>query len=120
MARQKRTSKELDKARERITNLKSIMAALDLGSGLTVTAYQIEIDQLQGQLDHYNQQLSDLDEQLNNLAVSEKAMAALSERMLDGVGVKYGKDSNEYEKAGGVRKSEYKKPERRTPPTSQS
>ena len=32
--------------------------------------------------------------------------------MLTGVGVKYGKDSNEYEKAGGVRTSERKKPVR--------
>jgi hypothetical protein len=32
------------------------------------------------------------------------------ETMLTGVGVKYGKDSNEYEKAGGVRTSERKSP----------
>jgi hypothetical protein len=32
--------------------------------------------------------------------------------MLAGVAAKYGKDSDEYEKAGGVRKSERKRPTR--------
>jgi hypothetical protein len=36
-------------------------------------------------------------------------MDDLTERMLAGVGSKYGKDSTEYEKAGGVRKSERKR-----------
>ena len=36
----------------------------------------------------------------------EKSLSALCERMLLGVAVKYGKDSAEYEMAGGVRKSE--------------
>jgi hypothetical protein len=33
--------------------------------------------------------------------------------MLNGVSVRFGKDSNEYEKAGGIRKSERKKPVRK-------
>lgn len=110
MARSKRNSKELDKARNRLVNLKSIAADLDLGSGLTVSVYQTEVDRLQARLDHYNRQLSEIDALLNDLNAQEKAVAALNERMLEGVGVKYGKDSNEYEKAGGTRKSEYKKP----------
>jgi hypothetical protein len=39
--------------------------------------------------------------------------------MLAGVGSKYGKDSNEYEKAGGTRTSERKPPLRKKkPPTT--
>ncbi|WP_413773948.1 hypothetical protein [Nostoc sp. MG11] len=33
-------------------------------------------------------------------------MSTFSEKMLMGIGFKYGKDSREYEMAGGVRKSE--------------
>ncbi len=73
-------------------------------------AYQAVIEQLQARQDHYNRQLSEIDALLNDLNAQEKVMAALNERMLEGVGVKYGKDSNEYEKAGGTRRSEYKKP----------
>ena len=120
MARRKRNSKELDKARQRLTNLKSIAADLDLGNGLTAPAYQAEIDRQQAQLDHYNRQLSEIDALLNDLNAQEKVLAALNERMLEGVGVKYGKDSNEYEKAGGTRKSEYKKPSSRARSTDRS
>ena len=116
MARRKRNSKELDKARQRLTNLKSIAADLDLGNGLTAPAYQAEIDRQQAQLDHYNRQLSEIDALLNDLNAQEKVLAALNERMLEGVGVKYGKDSNEYEQAGGTRKSDYKKSSRKARP----
>jgi hypothetical protein len=36
----------------------------------------------------------------------EKNLSELGERMLIGIAFKYGKDSREYEMAGGVRKSE--------------
>ena len=40
-------------------------------------------------------------------------MRDLNERALDGVASKYGKNSNEYEQAGGTRKSERKRPVRK-------
>ena len=49
---------------------------------------------------------------------AEKAIRDLSERMLAGVASKYGKDSSEYEMAGGTRKSERKRPTRKTPPAA--
>jgi hypothetical protein len=110
MSRLKRSSTKLAKAQKRATNLKSIDEALDVGSGLTLVAFQGEIDTLQGKLDKYNNLLGEIDALNNDILAGEKALAALSERMLDGVGVKFGKDSNEYEKAGGVRKSERRKP----------
>ena len=114
MSRLKRTSKELEKARERANNLKSIDANLDLGSGMTLAAYQAGIASLQANLEAYNNQVSALDAKANDLLAQEKAMATLSERMLDGISLKYGKDSNAYEQAGGVRKSERKKPARKS------
>ena len=118
MSRLKRASKELKKAQDRANNLKSIDPKLDLGSGMTLAAYQAEIASLQANLEAYNNQLSALDAQANDLLAQEKAMAALSERMLDGVSLKYGKDSNAYEQAGGVRKSERKKSVRKPKTTS--
>lgn len=38
--------------------------------------------------------------------------------MLAGVASKYGKDSNEYEMAGGTRKSEIKRPAKKKPATN--
>lgn len=45
---------------------------------------------------------------------TEKQLRDLSERMLIAVAAKYGKNSYEYEMAGGVRKSERKRPVRKT------
>ena len=51
-----------------------------------------------------------LDGLLNALEADEKMLNTLSEKMLAAVGVKYGKDSDEYEQAGGTRTSERAKP----------
>jgi hypothetical protein len=118
MSRVKRKSKELEKAQARANNLRSIDAKLDLGNGLTLAAYQADIAALQETLLAYNNQLSALDALGNDLLAREKSMAALSERMLEGVSAKFGKDSNAYEQAGGVRKSERKKPVRKPKTTS--
>ena len=71
-------------------------------------------------LEDYNQALSMVDEKANVLADSEKALKDFSERVLAGVAAKYGKNSNEYEKVGGVRKADRKCPAARktAPPPS--
>jgi hypothetical protein len=61
-------------------------------------------------MDGYNTLLSTLDQSLNTLKADEKILNNWNERILNGVASKYGKDSSEYEQAGGVRKSERKKP----------
>ena len=106
MARQKRTSPALDKAQKRATALGSIDRALDLGNGLTLPVYNTEITKLATKLDAYNKWLSQGDKLLNDIKADEKGLNTLSGRMLGGVKVKYGPDSNEYEQAGGVRESE--------------
>src|SRR5438270_731107 len=87
MGRKKRTSKILDKANVRAAGLRSI-GTHDFGNGLTSAAF----------------------EKANLLADSEKTLRDYHERVLAGVGAKFGKNSNEYEKVGGVRKSERKRP----------
>jgi uncharacterized protein YukE len=109
MARLKRTSSHLEVAKTRVASLKSISPTLDLGNGLTVDAYEASIENVDQKLDTYNTTLSNVDSQLNAVDDAEKTLRDMSERMLTGVATKFGKDSDEYEKAGGVRKRDRKK-----------
>lgn len=64
----------------------------------------------------YNSTLASADEKLNIFNAREKELKDMHERMLIAVAAKYGKDSDEYEKAGGKRKSERKRPTRKPAP----
>ena len=110
MARQKRKSIVLTNAQKRAASLASISPSLNLENGLTLVAFNQAIAQTQAKLDAYNTLLSSVDSAVDSLEADEKELAVLSNRMLMGVASKYGKDSNEYEMAGGVRMSERKKP----------
>jgi len=114
MARIKRTSPAAEKAVTRAAALSSISTTLDLGNGLTLAAYNAAIaninDPKTGKLTLYNAALSALDAQLTDLTAAEKTLNTMSEAMLAGTGVKYGFDSDQYEQAGGVRKSDRKRP----------
>lgn len=113
MARRKRSSPAVDHAETRAAALESIDPALDLGSGLTLAAYKASITTTNTQLAAYNTRLSELDGVLNALKAAERDLGELSSRMLAGVAVKFGKNSSEYEKAGGKRTDERKSPVRR-------
>ena len=112
MARRKRSSIAVDSAEPRAAALESIDPALDLGGGLTLVAYKAAITGTNAKLSAYNTKLSELDGLLNDLEKAEATLEDLSSRMLAGVGVRYGKNSDQYEKAGGTRTSE-RKPARR-------
>lgn len=115
MARLKTSSKTYEKAFRRIAAVQSIDNNFDLGNGLVAKDYQQSITDVKDSMDSYNTQLSIVDEKLNILKEKEKSLKNWNERILNGVASKYGKDSNEYEKAGGVRKSERKKRAPRKP-----
>ena len=112
MARPKRSSQSAQAAQIRANALAGISPTLDLGNGLTVPAFQAVInaisdpDPTKGSLAAYNAELSKLDGMLDSLEKQESTLDDLSGRMLAAVGAKYGKDSNEYEMAGGTRTSE--------------
>lgn len=110
MARIKKTSKMIEDANLRLAGLKSIDANLDLGNGITLKNYEKIIDETDNSLETYNTTLSLVDEQKNTFETNERSLKDYHERILLGVGSKFGKDSVEYEKAGGTRKSERKKP----------
>jgi hypothetical protein len=96
-------------AKVRSNNLKSISPTLDLGGGLTVAAFDALIAEGETALDDYNQTVATLDEKGNRLDALLKRISEMSARMLAGVGARHGKNSSEYEKAGGVRTEEIKR-----------
>jgi len=110
MGRKKRKSSAMDKARKRLAGVKSIDPLLDLGNGLSAAEYDAKIETLEDALEVYNEVLSTADEKLNEVEREEDELNELSDRMLKGVGAAFGTDSNEYEMAGGTRKSEKKPP----------
>lgn len=116
MGRARRVSKVLEKAQTRSAGIKNIDPALDLGGGLTAASFDTSINDVQAKLVEYNQTLAAIDEKYNALIASEKSLGDISERMLAGVAARFGKNSSQYEQAGGVRKSERKPPVRKSKP----
>ena len=106
MARHKRTSPIVEKAYVRAVSLKAIEADLDLNGGMSIAAYTAKISAVQALLDAYNLKLTELDGMLNVLQAQEQELKDFSSRMLAAVAVAYGRDSSEYEQAGGTRTSE--------------
>lgn len=113
MARRKRSSSVITASNTRAAALESIDPALDLGNGLTLAGFKANIAATQQKLDGYNTQLSALDGLLNDVEAAEKELNDLSVRMLAAVGAKFGRNSSEYEKAGGTRADERKSSLRR-------
>jgi hypothetical protein len=112
MGRQKRSSAALEQAERRSAAMRSIDENLDLGNGLKLADYDQLIQTVRGDIATYNELLSDSDRAGSAVKDGEKLLRDLSERMLIAVAAKYGKNSYEYEMAGGTRKSERKKPSR--------
>ncbi|MDZ7964159.1 MAG: hypothetical protein RM368_04170 [Nostoc sp. DedSLP03] len=109
MARRKRNSTALERADRRIESLQSINVKLDFGEGLTIQAYTTTINDLRSKLAAYNTALSTIDKLTDEVNNAEKVVIAMSEKMLLGVGSRYGKTSREYEMAGGARRGNTKK-----------
>jgi hypothetical protein len=74
-----------------------------------VAAFDNKITTVQTALETYNTLLAQAEAALNELNDRKKNLGTLSGRMLAGVGVMFGKDSSEYEMAGGTRTSEIKR-----------
>jgi hypothetical protein len=117
MGRKKRGSLELEKADKRLAGMKSIDKTLVLTEDINVTKYEENINSLRDKINDYNTALSVLDEQLAIIQDLEQALGEYSDRVLSGVAAKFGRDSDEYLKVGGKKKSDRKRPTRKTPPT---
>ncbi|BAU14705.1 hypothetical protein LEP3755_52560 [Leptolyngbya sp. NIES-3755] len=109
----KRSSTHLEKAQNRLSAIKSINSSLDLGKGLSVQAYASLVEKTRNRIEIYNSTLSMLNADRVAMEEAEKELKELNERMLLGIALEFGKDSPEYEIAGGIRKSKRKRPARK-------
>jgi ABC-type hemin transport system substrate-binding protein len=106
MPRQKRTSRVLEKAELRASGMKSIIPSIKFEQDYTLQKLIESIEKLRNKLDVHNTALAIVDSSLTEVEEMEKNLKQLSEKMLMVVAIKYGKDSAEYEMAGGVRNSD--------------
>lgn len=110
MSHKKRTaSRAVQNASTRAAGLESIDPALDLGGGMSLEAYNAAIEDTRSKQTAYNTLLSQSDEAANVFEAAEANLRDLTARMLAAVAARYGRDSNEYEQAGGKRKSDRKR-----------
>lgn len=114
MAFKKRTSPTLETTKLRAVSLRSVDPALDFGKDkdnhpVSLAALDQANADAEALLDQYNGLLSQLDALGNQIIAGEKTAANLATRLFAGVGTRYGKDSSEYEQAGGKRTSEIKR-----------
>ncbi|MFN6570725.1 hypothetical protein [Dendronalium sp. ChiSLP03b] len=106
MPRQKRTSRVMEKAEFRSAGLKAIDLNMDFGDNCNLQNLTQSIEQLRTMIDAYNTALAAIDSSKTKIDEMEKSLSNLSDKLLRGVAFKYGRNSNEYEIAGGVRESE--------------
>jgi hypothetical protein len=110
MARRKKTSSlVLDSSQARAAGLESIDPQLDLGGELTLANFRAAIVETQGKLAAYNTLLSQVDEAANGFADAERKLRDMRDRTLAGVAAKFGRNSPQYQMAGGTRSSERKR-----------
>ena len=115
MARRKlERVRDFEKAKTRVAGVKSISPTLDLGNGITVVGYEAVIDSVDTKISAYNTHLSIVDDLYNGCIAELQILKDWNEKILLGVKSKFGANSSEYEMAGGVRKSERKKPKKST------
>jgi hypothetical protein len=112
MARRKRTSVTLEKAERRASGMASIDKKLDLGNGMDLPTFWDDIEEVHEKEKHYNSLLSLVDQAYNDLLGSEKKLSEKSEKMLNAVAIVYGRNSSEYEMAGGKSRSERRRSRR--------
>jgi hypothetical protein len=106
MPQQRRNSLAQTKAERRIEGLETISPTLDFGNGFSLVTYSEKLQDVKEKLAAHNQARSLVDKTQNDLLEAERALNDYSEHMLLNVASRYGKNSNEYEMAGGTRKSD--------------
>ncbi|MBD0301857.1 MAG: hypothetical protein ICV85_06645 [Tolypothrix sp. T3-bin4] len=106
MSRRKRSSRILEKAEFRVAGLKAIDPNIKFDDTCNLQNLTQLIEQFHNMLDDYNAAIAMIDSSKQKLDGTEKTLSQVSDKMLMGVGFKYGKNSDEYELAGGVRDSD--------------
>ncbi|MDZ8110638.1 MAG: hypothetical protein RM338_34260 [Nostoc sp. DedQUE12a] len=114
MSQKKRASRVLENAELKFSGLKAINSSLDIGDNYNITKMTQLIEELRAKLENHNSILRMIDSSKLEVEQLEKNLAIYCENLLTGIAFKYGKDSREYEMAGGVRKSEILRKSRAT------
>ena len=117
--RKKQPTKAMKELEQRIAGMKASDPAMDAGNGVSVAAGEALLTEARTLLENYNIKLAEGDDLLNQFTAKNREAGKFNSKVLPAVGLKYGKDSSEYEMAGGKRESERKKPVRKqkTPTT---
>ncbi|BAY88910.1 MULTISPECIES: hypothetical protein [unclassified Tolypothrix] len=105
MPRERQKSRILEKAQLRTYGLNAIDPNIDFGENRNLEGMKELIEKLRNKMLAYNTALVTLNAYKSEIQDLEKILGDLCERMLLGVAFRYGKDSHEYELAGGVRTS---------------
>lgn len=107
MAYKKRTTSEAyDKLSYRLEAMKTINPNFDLGNNLTVTELDELANTLRSTLNSYNTTLMDADDQRTTIMELERQAMDVAERLLATTLAKFGRDSVEYRRVGGTKKSQ--------------
>lgn len=104
-----RSSITLKDARRRLERLKAIQPLPNIGEGFNFETYETAVENLAKLEAEYNTTISGLDAKLVVIKEKEMEIRDYRSRILAAVGVKYGKDSDEYVAAGGTKTSERKR-----------
>jgi len=102
-------SPTLDDGWRRLERIKAIDPPPNFGTGFGIADYEANLNELKVCLGSYNTSIGATDQFLTQLKMKEKSVRDMRERILTAIAFIYGKDSDEYVAAGGIRKSERKK-----------
>jgi hypothetical protein len=105
MPQKKKVSPAIAKAKVRISGMKTIDPMLNLGNGMNITAYEMAIQDTEQRIEAYNMAIANVSQLQSSVAEAEAMLAELSERMLSTIAGRYGKKSDQYEMAGGTKRS---------------
>ena len=106
MYRKRLVSKPLEKLKFRIEAARSFESDFDFGNGINANELETFSNDLENAINGYNNTLADADEIRDNIRSLERQANDISDRLLSLVGGSFGKDSLEYQRMGGTRKSE--------------
>lgn len=107
--RARKPSAIVTRAQGRAARLAAIDPNLDLGHGVSLAALTAAIDDSRATVEQYNALIAAADALRGELRKKDARLWALHSALLAAVGAAFGKDSAEYQKAGGVRTSERKR-----------
>jgi hypothetical protein len=105
MPYKRKVSPAIAKAKMRVSGIKSIDPTLDLGNGMSVAAYEAAIEAAEQRIETYNMAISNIGQLQNSVTEAERLLSDLSERMLSTIAGRYGKKSDQYEMAGGTKRT---------------